>query len=301
MYAASTAPIRSSAPRIGEWLSEAFNLFGQQWQVWCLQGLIYMALGLGPALLGVFIYYGAIVGAAVATSATTGSGASSSSGPPAVFVGSMLAGVAAMVVGVLVSLFTSMYVMAGMKRTAVKQLRGEPISARDIFSAGDVFWPILGASLLTGLLAGLGAIFCYVPGLLIAGMLSFTLPIIVEERIGVIEAMQKSWEATKPHMWMYLVWYLLLVLIMSVGSSLCYIGMIASVPIYTIALMIAYRDVFGIPGAIGPESAAPVAMGYYGPAGPPTPAASCRACGQLLAAGAVVCPQCGTSQAPRSE
>ncbi|HEU4753150.1 MAG TPA: hypothetical protein VFU47_08575, partial [Armatimonadota bacterium] len=205
----------------------------------------------------------------------------------------MFAGMGGLFLGGLLSTFLSLYFMCGMERTAAKQLRGEPIAVGDLFTAGDVYLPALGATIITGFLVTVGAIFCYVPGLLLAGMFSLVIPIIVEERVGVMEAIGKSWEATKPHMWMYLVWYLLISLILSLGASVCYIGMVATIPIYSIAMMVAYRDVFGIPGAVAPAAAVPIVpTASYGPAGPPVAASACPACHRPVAAGAVVCPYC---------
>jgi hypothetical protein len=271
-------------------LSESFTLFGQQWQVWVVQGLIYMALAIAPAVVGYVMFYVAFFAGAMASGA-----AGDSPGAAAGAIGGMTVGFALLAVGGLVSTFFSIFLMAGMKHTAAKQLRGEPIAAGDIFAARDVFWPFLGAYILYSLIVGAGTLFCIVPGFVLAGMLSLTFPIVLEQRTGVIEALQRSWEVTKPNMWMWTLWFLLLYLIIGVGGSTC-VGYVAVLPIFCIALMIAYRDAIGLPGALPAAGAIPVVppqqFAQYGPAGPPVAAGTCPACGRAVAAGAVQCPFC---------
>jgi zinc ribbon protein len=293
MYA--TAPSISTGPRIGEWLSEAFNLFQQEWRTWISQGLIYCGLAIGPALLGYMSFYIALFAGVFAITPSTGSG--QRTGPPPGMTGGLIVGGILILVGLLATVYFSITLVAGMKRTAAKQLRGEPISVGDIFSARDVFWPAFAAMFLTGLATMVGSLALCIGAYLVAGLFSFTLPLVVEGRLGAVEAMRRSWEVTRPHMWMYLLWYLLIGLIGGLGFNFCIVGAAATMPIYTLAMMVAYRDVIGIPGAVTPAATYPAApypaSGPHGPAGPPVAAVPCPRCGRPIAAGAVVCPSCG--------
>ena len=307
MIPGTPAPATDPTPRIGDWLSEAFDLFGREWQTWVGQGLLYLLLALGPMMLGYGLLYATVLVGSIGAGAAANTGTS-----PAPPVGALIFGFGGLLAGMLVGFVFLYYLTAGMKRTAVKQLRGEPIAVRDIFSAGDVFWPYLGTNLLFGLIIVVvmlvGLVLCIVPGLvgglLVGGMLMFAAPLVVEKRIGVTEALRESWDVTKPHMWMYAVWYLVITLIGSVGSYLCYIGMAATWPIYILGVMISYRDAIGIPGALpSPRAqalAVPYTGGYHGPAGPPVVGGRCPACGTAVAAGAVTCPNCRTTLNPGS-
>ncbi len=143
----------------------------------------------------------------------------------------------------------SVYLVSGMYHTAFKQLRGEPISTSDLFSAGDRFLPLLGASLVVGILAMIGALMCIIPAFIVAGALYFTLPLIVERRLSIGEAIQASRDATRGDLFKFVLFAFVVSLIAQSGSYLCYVGMLATWPLqYTISA-IAYRDVFGVPGA----------------------------------------------------
>ena len=285
----------STAPRIGEWLSEAFTLFGREWQTWLGQGFIFTLLVYGPMLLGYFAFYGIVIAAGVSSSPGP------SSQPPSWFITAMMTSVVAMVLGILVGGLLSVYLSAGMKLTAAKQLRGEPIRVADIWSGGPVFLPLLGVYVLTYLAMIAGAFLLCIGAYLAAALLFFAAPLAVEERMSPMDAIRRSWEAVRPHMWMYLLWIFLLGMIAGVGAQFCLVGAAATLPIYFIAMMISYRDAIGLPGALPPAVSRPQASPQqvptyasteYGPGGAPVAGPPCPNCSRPLAVGAVICPHC---------
>lgn len=279
MYAPPSPQPPTAAPRIGEWFSESFNLFGREWVTWVLQGLVYLLLASIPIIPGFIAYIGMIFRAAAA------------GGEPGLDV--ILPAMGALYGGSCLSGVVGLYLLCGMSRTAMKQLRGEPISVGDIFSGGDVFLPMLGAYILVVLGVYLGLIFCIVPGLVLMGLWVFVHPLIVEGRMGVFEALGRSWETTKPYLRAYVGWALIIALVYGVGGSTgC--GVVATMPIAILMMMVSYRDVFEQPAAFTAVPQGPATPPvYYGPAGAPTVGGNCPSCGRVVAAGAVVCPSCG--------
>jgi hypothetical protein len=163
----------------------------------------------------------------------------------------------------------SVYIIGGMYHTAFKQLRGEPISTRDLFGAGDRFLPLLGAAILVGLLVMLGFALCIIPAFLVAGALYFTLPLVVERRLSAAEAIQASRDATRGDLLMFVLFMVVVSLIAQAGSYICYVGVLVTMPLqYTIAA-IAYRDCFGVAGArsFASKAAPPNPYGAPPPAG----------------------------------
>lgn len=292
MYSAPGYPNYSTAdtaPRIGEWLSEGFTLFGREWFTWIAQGCLLLLLGVGPYLGGWVMFFVLAIGSG---------GATNSNSPAAQAAGATVGLMAfgAVLMGLLVMGLVLPYLLMGMKRTAAKQLRGEPISVRDIFSGGEGYLSTIGASILIYLATGVGYNFCLVPGYLLAGMWCMTLPLIAEKRVGAIEALQESWNTTRQHMWMYMLWEFVLQCVFGAGILLVGVGLLVTGPVTIIAQMAAYRDVIGIPGAAsqsGSISTAPSGPAVnYGPAGPPVTGARCPACERPVALGAVMCPHC---------
>ena len=197
----------------------------------------------------------------------------------------------------------SVFVMGGAYRAAFKQLRGGRVEFRDLFSARDCYWRLLGATLIHFALAALGAVLCVIPAFIVAGLFFFTLPLIVERNLGVFEAMRASRDVTQPNLLMFTLFAFVVQLIASAGSYACYVGLLASWPLLFTITAVAYRDCFGVSGARSFLQPAPSQQAGYGappvvyPA-PPPPAERmlvCENCQTSLPATAQFCPRCGTN------
>jgi hypothetical protein len=92
-------------------------------------------------------------------------------------------------------------VLAAIARAGVRRLRREPVTLGDMLGAGwRSYLPALGLLLLVGL-AYLGtACTVAVPFVLLTGWAA-SLPALVTERLGPIEAMKRSWELTRGLRW----------------------------------------------------------------------------------------------------
>lgn len=218
--------------RFGDWIGEGWNMFAEQWKVWVLNSLILSLVTVVPAIAAyIFLFF------AAAASAQT-----NSPGVGLVFL-VLIFGVIALLV------FLSTYLVCGMYHTAFKQLRGEPISIRDLFGAGDSFPRFLGAAIVIGILAMIGFVMCIIPGFIVMGALYFALPLVVEGRLSIGDAIQKSRDATRGDLFMFVLFAFVVSIIAQAGSYLCYVGLLVTLPLqYTIAA-VAYRDCFAVAGA----------------------------------------------------
>jgi uncharacterized membrane protein len=217
--------------RFGDWIGEGWNMFAEQWKVWVLNSLILSLVTVVPAI-GIYIFMFFALASAGSGSAGLG-----------LFFVALICGVVVLLV------LLSLYLIAGMYNTAFKQLRGEPISVSDLFSGGERLTSLLGASFLVGILVAIGALLCIIPAFIVAGALYFTVPLVVERRLSVGDAIQASRDATRGDLFKFVLFAFVVSLIAQSGSYLCYVGMLVTWPLqYTIGA-IAYRDVFGVPGA----------------------------------------------------
>jgi uncharacterized membrane protein/ribosomal protein L40E len=244
--------------RFGEWIGEGWNMFAEQWKVWVLNALVLSLVTIVP-LIGIYI---AIFLAAAASAGRGG-------------VGLGMVMLPLMSLAAILIIACSTFLIGGMYRTAFKQLRGEPISTGDLFSAGDRFLPLLGASIVIGILVMIGAALCVIPAFIVAGALYFTLPLVVERGLGVGEAIQRSRDATRGDLFMFVLFTLVVLLLAQAGSYLCYVGLLVTWPLQFTIAAVAYRDCFGVPGArsFASKAAPPNAYGAtpaigYQPASP---------------------------------
>jgi len=283
-----SAPPRPE-PRISEWFTESFNLFGREWKTWTLQGVLYLVLSMLPALPGLVMYYTAFLRFLANLSANSGA----SNGPPPI-PADLFAGIGVLMGGGCVSSVLGVYLLAGMTRTAIKQFRGEPICVGDLFTAGDVLLPDLGAYIFGTVVLGLAFGICFIPGLWLVGLWLFVHPLIVEKRLSISEAFRQSAAVTRPHIAMYILWAVL-ILVVAYAGSIVLVGAVATVPIGVLMWMVSYRDVFGLPGALPPALAQSAAVpGGYSPRGYLPPTRRCPHCERPVEATARACPACGT-------
>lgn len=150
-------------------------------------------------------------------------------------------------VAFLLSLFelvVSAFLSGGMYRIALKQLRGEPTSVNDLFSAGDVVPALLGATVLALIAIFLGLILCIIPGLILGLLLMFYTPLIVDKRAGVVDSLTMSFNALKPHLGGLMVYALAIIGINLIGLLACGLGLLVTVPVTVVSIAIIYQDFF---------------------------------------------------------
>jgi uncharacterized membrane protein len=145
------------------------------------------------------------------------------------------------------------YLMAGLFRAACKQVRGEPISANDVFSAGEVTGTFMLAGLLVGICVFFGLLLLIIPGLIIAGRLMLVFPLIADGRMSATQAMESSWSALRGQSLKAFVFQLVVGVVSGIGACLCGIGILLTYPIYFLATAIIYRDYFNVKSKDAPS------------------------------------------------
>jgi uncharacterized membrane protein len=258
-YAYAPAPM---TPRVRfEIIGEAWSLFQQQMGTWILSTFILFAITFSLSFLLSF------------TSSIFGLSTTGPDGEPNITP-----------ISVSFTMFTSLitnvvtyFLLGGLYRMALKQLRGQEINVGDLFSAGDVFVPLFLSMLLYGISVAGGAIFCLIPGLLIGGLMMLAPILVVDKReTSPVQAIKASWNALRPEMLNATLFMFVLGIVSAIGLIGCGIGIIFSYPLFPLAHAILYRDFFGIgaasplePGIAGAQN--PWASGQPGVYPPPPP------------------------------
>lgn len=224
-----------------EWIGEGWNLFTQRWMAWVVQILVFVL-----AILILMIPFYVIIFA--------GSMAASSMEHPEAPSALMLL---LMLLLVPLMLALSAFLLAGAYKSAMKQLRGEPFSVGDLFSGADCFVRVLGVVLVIAILGSIGAMLCIIPAFIVQGLCFFAIPLVVERGMGPIAAIQASIEATKKDWLMFTAFAFVVQLIAGAGAILCYVGLLATYPLFFLITSVAYRDVFGVAGASSPQTYSP--------------------------------------------
>lgn len=269
--------------KLGDWISEGFRMFAEQWQAWVLQTLVVVVI---LFVLMAIEFLGFI---AVATVLGTTLGDASP-----VLILMMLP------VFLSVSMIVGSGLICGMYKTAFKQLQGGKIELGDLFTGMDRFVPVMLAQLCIGVLTMVGFVLCIIPAFIVAGLLYFTMPLIIHKKLNVFEAMGMSIEVTKQNLLMFILYAFLVQLISQVGSYACYIGLLATFPLQFTMGVMAFRDCFGVEGARSFQPPAQTNAASYSAPPPGWPPSAvppqnvvCPSCQTPMPPGAQFCPACG--------
>jgi membrane-anchored glycerophosphoryl diester phosphodiesterase (GDPDase) len=285
--------------RFGDWIGEGWTMFTRQWKGWVTLSLSFFVVTVLPILAIIVVMYVMMFATAMLQQQH------SRGAPPQIPIAIFLVFYLALFAVIIVLIPLTVLLMGGAYRAAFKQLRGGRVEFRDLFSARDCYWRLLGATFIHFALVMIGAILCIIPAFIVGGLLFFTIPLIVERNLGIADAIRASRELTQRRLWMFVLFAILVQLIASAGSYVCYVGLLATWPLMFTITAVAFRDCFGVEGAQSfAQAALPQQTGYgpgYGsgpvPDSPPVEQQSmvCPTCQASLPPAAQFCFRCGTN------
>ncbi len=126
------------------------------------------------------------------------------------------------IVGSLMSIVSSclgFILQAAIAYAVYRSLSGESTTAGEAFSKGmKRFLPVLGASILIGIMAGIGYMLLVVPGLIITCIFIVSVPACAVEHTGAIDSLRRSAILTKGNRWTIFVLLLALYAIIAIIS-----------------------------------------------------------------------------------
>jgi len=83
----------------------------------------------------------------------------------------------------------------------LKAARGDQVEIKDMFGAFKNYWNAVLAGFLTNTISAIGLVLLIVPGIIFTCKLAFTPYLVVDRKMGAIEAVKKSWRMTGGHSW----------------------------------------------------------------------------------------------------
>ena len=137
------------------------------------------------------------------------------------------------------------FFLGGLIRMAGNQVRGQDPRIEDLFTITDVWVDVLLATLLYAAATGFGFMICAVPGLILAGLLMFTIPLVVESRLPATGAIMQSWNALKSQWLTATAFHCVLCLLSGSGFLLCGVGILMTGPLYSLSVAILHQEFFG--------------------------------------------------------
>ena len=158
-------------------------------------------------------------------------------------------------VGQFLGQIPALILSCGVLRMAFKQIRGDEISVGDAFDVADIIAPAAIAGVLFMLATTIGSFLLVIPGLIVAGLLLFTFPLIADGKCkDGIEALKLSFETLKSEWLMATAFVLVEAILMVAGILFCGVGLLVAAPIIVLAQALLYRGYFPEQAAAPPRA-----------------------------------------------
>jgi len=145
--------------------------------------------------------------------------------------------------GLVVSLVTQA-LGAGLIKNALNIVDGKPASIGEIGTWATNGQVIL-AALIIAVATFVGTLLCYIPGLIVAFLLNWTMFFVVDQNMKAMDAIKASVNFVTSHLGDTIVFWLLGLVTIIVGTILCLVGLLVAVPVLLIAAAYTYRVLNG--------------------------------------------------------
>ena len=137
--------------------------------------------------------------------------------------GAVVVACLAIVAALLVVPFYGSIVRMILRRTR----EGRPARYGDVWAGWSQWGSLIGAAVLVGLAVAVGFVLLIIPGIFLAVVFSFVLPVIVDRRVGAVEAMRLSWRLVMgAGFWMVLLNLFVVVVIAGFASQVPLAGIL---------------------------------------------------------------------------
>lgn len=125
----------------------------------------------------------------------------------------------------------------------LKAARDDPLDVKDMLEVFHNYWNAVLASLLVGVIIGIGFMLLIVPGIIFACKLAFTPYLVVDRKMQVIEAVKESWRLTGGYAWKVFLIGLLAIPI-GIAGLICFgVGIIIAIMWINLAFASLYHAV----------------------------------------------------------
>jgi uncharacterized membrane protein len=132
-------------------------------------------------------------------------------------------------------------IMVGIYRAVLGMLAGRTPTIEMMFGGFDRFGQAFVATLVCSILIGLGTLLFIVPGIILALMWMFTIPVIAETDQDFWTAMQTSAALTQGYRWNLFCLCLAFIPVMLLGLLCCCIGVVVSQAVIYTSMALVYR------------------------------------------------------------
>jgi uncharacterized membrane protein len=137
--------------------------------------------------------------------------------------------------------FLTAWMTCGSMTMMLSYQAGKKLPFAELFTQFKYFWRVLGATILIGLIVGLGLILLIIPGIIFALRYQFTIQLIIDKNLGISAAMKESTRLTNGVKMSLLGFDLTLLGVLILGAICLGVGVFVAMPVVWLALVAVYR------------------------------------------------------------
>lgn len=152
----------------------------------------------------------------------------------------------------MLSPFLSVWMTCGYTKMMLDYQRGNKLPLAELFSQFKHYWQVFFATILVGLIVGVGFLFFIVPGIYFALKYQFTIQLIIDKNLGFMDAMKESAKMTTGLKMSLFGFNLALFGIILLGAICLGIGVFVAIPVVWLAEVFMYRRLAGAPQSVTP-------------------------------------------------
>jgi uncharacterized membrane protein len=139
--------------------------------------------------------------------------------------------------------FLTAWMVCGYTKLSLSYQSGKKLPFTDLFKQFKYFWRVLGATILVGLIVGLGLLLFIIPGIYFALRFQLTNTLIVDKNLGILEAMRQSSKLTEGIKLQLFGFNLTLLGVLILGLLALGVGIFVAIPVIWLAGVVVYRQI----------------------------------------------------------
>jgi len=140
------------------------------------------------------------------------------------------------------------FLQIGLYRSVLAVTAGQPIVMGEVFSTDNI-GPYLVATLLFAVMIGIGSLFCFIPGLVLAFFGFFYAFFVLDQNQSPVDSIKSSFRMVNSNLGQMIPFAIVAFLVYVLGYVACFVGILVTAPIALIAAGFAYRTLNGQPVA----------------------------------------------------
>jgi membrane-anchored glycerophosphoryl diester phosphodiesterase (GDPDase) len=141
----------------------------------------------------------------------------------------------------ILGLLLGAWMTCGYMKIALDYYSGTKREITDVFTQFQYYWRVLGATILLGVIIGLGFILLIIPGIYLAMRYMFTVPLIIDKNLDIGEAMKQSSTLTQGIKLPLFGFTLSALGVIILGGIALGVGIFVAIPIIWLAYIYLYK------------------------------------------------------------